>query len=124
MYSNFLTFFLQPHLSHQHGFLVHRGTLSAWKSIIQDKHLLRKNIYEWDFKNFFNQIWNNRISDELKKFDIPLNIIYFLENINRSNIHLPSKENRKTDETIFEQQKEGHEGIKSGMLSEDHPSLY
>jgi len=29
MYANFLTLFLQPHLKHQHGFLVNKGTLSA-----------------------------------------------------------------------------------------------
>jgi len=28
------------------------------------------------------------------------------------------------NEKVFEDQKEGHEGFKSGMLSEDHPSLF
>jgi hypothetical protein len=53
-----------------------------------------------------------------------MNIIVFLENINRSNIILPPKDQQKSDESTFEAQKEGHEGFKSGMLSEDHPSLY
>lgn len=121
MYSNFLTFFLQPHLKHQHGFLVNKGTLSAWKEIFMNGLEKKANIYEWDFKNFFNEIWNNRISDELIRLQIPREIVYFLENINRSNVQLPAKE--KVDEQIFKDQKEGQEGFKSGMLNEDHPSL-
>jgi hypothetical protein len=53
---------------------------------------------------------------------IPHGVCYFLENINRSNIQLPEKQ--LLDETKFKDQKEGQEGYKSGLLNEDHPSLF
>jgi hypothetical protein len=47
MYSNFLTFFLQDTLKSQHGFLVNKGTLTAWKEIFTKNLFNKKYIKEW-----------------------------------------------------------------------------
>jgi len=121
MFNNFLTHFLGPHLHHQHGFLPGKGTLTAWKEIFSKGLYLKPYIREWDFKNYFNSIHNNRITEELLKYGVPKSIVYFLENINRSDIKLPMEQ--KLDESVFENQRMSHEDIKNGELNEDHPSL-
>lgn len=112
MYSNFLTYFLEPNLKHQHGFLPGRGTLTAWKEIMT-RGLTRLNfIKEWDFKNYFNSIHSNRITEELLKYGVPKGIAYFLENVNRSQIKLTKED--KVDESPVRKMKESQDFFKSG----------
>jgi hypothetical protein len=112
MYSNFLTFFLKNHFKHQHAFLPGYGTLTAWKEIfLRDLHL-KPFIKEWDFEKYFDQIHSNRITEELLKLGIPKKVVYFLENINRSNIKLP--EEKKLDEGPKEMMMEVQEYISQG----------
>lgn len=117
MYSNFLTFFLAHRLINQHGFIPGKGTLTAWQQIFQERLVEKSYIKEWDFKNFFNEIHSNRVSEILLSYHVPKSVVYFLENINRSDIQLPSE--RKLDESVAEAQKESHENIKNGVLNEE-----
>jgi len=117
MYSNFLTFYLAPHLKGQHGFLPGKGTLTAWQEIFQHNYLQKSYIREWDFKNFFNEIHNNRITEILLKLGVPKEVVYFLENVNRSDIKLPKKEDRKLNEEVFEEQRLSHIEIRNGVLN-------
>lgn len=123
MWSNFITYFVQDRLHNQHGFLPGRGTWSAWKQLMEEDVMNQPYVYEWDFKNFFNQIWSNRITDELKKLGVPMEVCYFLENINRSDVKLPHKDQRKLNEDFFDNQRTSHEMYRQGLANPDHPSL-
>lgn len=86
MVSQFLTFYLQPQFTNQHGFLPGRGCLSAWKEIFTKKLWEQDYIKEWDFKDFFGQVKLFKLSELLERSGIPKELVYLLENINRSNI--------------------------------------
>lgn len=86
MVANFLTFYLEPSLKSQHGFLPGKGCLSAWKEIFQKKLWERPFIREWDFKDFFGKVSLTKISYLLERSGIPKDLVIMLENINRSNI--------------------------------------
>lgn len=112
MYSQFLTFFFMDKLPNQHGFLPEKGTLTAWIEIFTKGLIDKPYIKEWDFKNYFNEIHCNKISELLLKEEIPKEIVYFLENINRSKIEL--KDEDLVDETKIRKQQESQKDIKEG----------
>jgi hypothetical protein len=118
MYSNFLTYFVQDKLLHQHAYLPLKGTLTAWKTIFEDKLFEYDYIKEWDFKGFFDSIHNNRITEILLDMKVPKRIAYFLENVNRSNIQLP--EERKIDEKVHEDAQSGRKNIYWGHEDISH----
>jgi len=102
MYSNFLTYFLQTDMPHQHGFLPRKGTLTAWKDIFNKRLVEKKFIKEWDFKNYFNTLKTVRITEILIERGVPRNVAIFLQNINLSDVTLP-RAGSWTPETSEEQ---------------------
>jgi hypothetical protein len=88
MYSNFTTFYLHPKLSpHLHGFLPGRGVITAWKEIMSGLHK-KANIYEWDFKGFFDHSSVRAVTMKLERLNFPRHWVYFLEKVNTSPIKL------------------------------------
>lgn len=59
MWNNLLTYYLSPHLTQQHGFITGKGTLTAWKEIMEKQLYKKPFIREWDFKSFFDS-WDRK----------------------------------------------------------------
>lgn len=97
MFNNFLTIFLTPHLlPSQHGFIPGRGTLSAWKEIM-DKVINKAYIYECDLKQCFPSVNVTHVTDQLEAIGMPKRTLYWLENVNRVAPKLPM--DQKMDES-------------------------
>jgi len=93
MHQNFLTYYVMNELSpNQHGFLPTRGTLSAWKAMIENKLIEKKWIYEYDFTNYFGSIFPKYIKEQLQKFRIPTDWQERLMRWNATGAILPKKE--------------------------------
>lgn len=57
---------MEPHLeSNQHGFLPGRGTLTAWRDILS-RAISKPDIYEFDYKGFFDSLMNMKVLNLLK----------------------------------------------------------
>jgi len=65
----------------QHGFRAGRGTLTAWR-VILDKVIKAKDIYEFDLKGFFDSINLDYIAMQMTKDLIPHNIVKLFYYIN------------------------------------------
>lgn len=83
----------------QHGFRPHRGCLTAWRDFFAKGLHRMKYIYEYDLKNFFGDVNVHSISEQLTKWQIPAEIVNFLESINLSNVKLP-KEQKLDEERV------------------------
>lgn len=114
MHSNFLIYFIKD-LECQHGFLPSKGTLTAWKDIFLKKLLDKPYIKEYDFKSFFDKVHSNRITEILLNMGVPKEEVYFLENINRSEVKLPSEE--KLDERAAKEKAGSHHDIREGIIN-------
>jgi hypothetical protein len=91
MTNNFLYIFLEDiFLKSQHGFLPNKGTLTAWVEVL--KISKAKYIYEYDLKQFFPSVNNNKIFDHLISLGTPLTFSSWLEAINARQPILPTKE--------------------------------
>lgn len=102
MYSNFIHWFVcEDLLPSQHGFIPGKGTLTAWKELLQSGKLESKYIYECDLRNFFNEIDLRRLSNRLRTLKFPSKIIEFLFQLNMNSPALP--EDEKADETLSHQ---------------------
>jgi len=79
-----LTFYLEAgghaHDS-QHGFRPGRGTVSAWK-VILEKVITSRDIFEFDLKSFFDSVNLDYISNQLILMGVPANIVKRLYYIN------------------------------------------
>jgi len=64
---------MQPALlSNQHGFLPGRGTLTAWRDILR-RAVRQPDIYEYDYRGFFDSIMNMKVLNLLKdQFLLPV----------------------------------------------------
>lgn len=85
MYNNFIHLYMAEHtLPSQHGFIPGRGTLTAWKYMIENDLLEKRFIYECDLKNFFNEVSQMMIFNNLKDHGVPDFIINHLQSIHRN----------------------------------------
>lgn len=87
----------QELLTSQHGFIPGRGTLTAWKEILREGILAKRNIYECDLTNFFNEVSLDAIDRRLKRMGTPQYIVQLLRKLNMSTPKLPAIE--ELDET-------------------------
>lgn len=70
----------------QHGYLPKKGLITAWTALV--KKLNSPNIYEADFKGFFNNITHVGIYEELTTIGFPYEEALFIWNINNSIVKL------------------------------------
>jgi hypothetical protein len=102
IYSRMLLGFLTiacPLNSTQHGFIPHRGTLTAWKTILL-KVIKSPNIYEIDLKQCFPSINLVRLeTDLINRFHFPYAVARFFVSLNYSIPSLPK--DQKLDESQF-----------------------
>jgi len=113
MVNNFLyTFIKDQLLESQHGFIPRRGTLTAWKEIV-NKVLDADYIYECDLKQFFPSIHVDYISNALLTSGMPEGIVRWIENINSNQPVLPDV--RKLDESkhdrVLKEQQDWWDGV-------------
>jgi len=83
----------------QHGFLPNRGTLTAWKGILS-RAISKPDIYEFDYKGFFDNVRNDKVIELLSARGLPSNIGRKLEHIAQSAPRLPRE--KLIDETNAE----------------------
>lgn len=99
MWNNMLQLFLEDKLlDTQHGFIVGRGTLTAWREIFA-KIIKAKYIYECDLEQFFPSVDLKRISEVLTEYKVPPPIVEYLELINLNAPKLPAEE--LLDERVY-----------------------
>jgi len=83
----------------QHGFLPNRGTLTAWKSILS-KAIGKPDIYEFDYKGFFDNVRSDKVIELLSAKGLPSAICRKLTHIAQSAPKLPRE--KLIDETNAE----------------------
>jgi len=115
MFSNFLYIFVESYvLPSQHGFIPGKGTLTAWKEIV-DKVLDSPWIYECDLEQFFPSVHSNEISKVLIELDMPKRWVYWLQNLNICQPELP--EELKLDESRYIMTKQDHYEVMNGIYN-------
>lgn len=72
----------------QHAYIPGRGTLSAWRDVIENI-IDKRNIYETDIKGFFDNIKLIEITEELRKGNIPNRMNNWLWKLNECIPRLP-----------------------------------
>jgi len=83
--------YLAPYQSKsQHGFWPNRGTDTAWQDI-HSNVLRSENIYEYDFKKYFNSLNKTFLIECLEALQIPESVVSLVDLWNRS---LPSNESK------------------------------
>jgi hypothetical protein len=89
MYNNLLTQWrLVTEGNVQHGYLPGRGVVTAWEALV--KKLDSPNIFEADFKGFFDNVTHFGIAKVLKdSLGMPSSEIDFLTSVNKSLVNLP-----------------------------------
>lgn len=111
MWNNFLTQFLRDELEDwNHGYQPGRGTLTAWKDWLL-KVRKAKNIYEFDFKQFFPSVRATDVSEYLEYRGVPENVCIWLNKINRVLPILPKV--KELDETYTEKMSFMYKRMKS-----------
>lgn len=93
MWSVILSFFMEATQSidkAQHGFRPTRGTVSAWKEVIKNV-LPSKNIYELDFKGYFDSIKLSKIGEKLINVGIPKEVVEMLIEMHEAGAELPDE---------------------------------
>jgi hypothetical protein len=93
IYLKGLTIFLENQLRgswdpEQHAYMSGRGTFSCWKDIIK-KVLDARDIYEYDFKGFFNSVCLDVVGQNLRKIGLPKYVIGHILNIAGCEIKAP-----------------------------------
>jgi hypothetical protein len=96
MYNNLLTEWrLVTEKGNQHAYLPGKGVITAWEHLF---HLLHTepNVYEADFKGFFNNIEITELNEILKGLGFPAAELHFIEDLNKSQPKLEKED--KADE--------------------------
>jgi len=91
MINNFLHIFLEDKFNpNQHGFLPGKGTLTAWIEVLKkcDQY---SYIYEYDLRNYFEEIDLSMLKIYLKLFKIPHNWVNWIHSLNSCTPKLPSE---------------------------------
>lgn len=73
----------------QHGYLPGLGVLTAWEALT--KLLDRPNLFEADFKGFFDNVTHSGIEVILKQMGYPDTEVDFISSLNRSIVKLPER---------------------------------
>lgn len=91
---------------HQHGFLPQRGVLTAWKDIMG--RLNHRDIFEFDFKGFFDQVNTFQIMEELEMSGCPEQVQTLLFDLNKSRpvIKEPKLPEPTLERTLHDQNQE------------------
>lgn len=96
MYNNCITQWrLVTEGNSQHGYLPGRGVITAWIELIKAIST-SPNIYEADFKGFFDSIELTKLSTVLRDLGLPEKEVIFLEDLNKSQPTLQDED--KVDE--------------------------
>lgn len=91
MYNNCITQWrLVTEGHYQHGYLPGRGVITAWARLFELVN--RPNIYEADFKGFFDSIDLTGLTKILLEMGLPKEEAYFLENLNKSQVKLTEED--------------------------------
>jgi len=110
--NNLLIYWLEGKMHiNQHGFLPGRGTLTAWRDVLT-KAIRKPDIYEYDYKGFFNKIRTERVLRILRDYGLPQTMEHQLEEIIRASPRLP--EEKLTPENNAETKKE-YEELQNSM---------
>lgn len=95
----FLMIFLQHRIpSFQHGFYKGRGTKTAWEEVLL-KTINAKNIYEFDFEQFFPSVNASMLESLLHRKGMPKEISNYLMDLNLSYPNVKTLDETKLDET-------------------------
>lgn len=95
----FLMIFLQNRIpSFQHGFYKGRGTKTAWEEVLL-KTVNAKNIYEFDFEQFFPSVNASMLSALLLRKGMPKDISNYLLDLHLSYPEVKTLDENKLDET-------------------------
>lgn len=96
MYNNLITEWrLVTEQGNQHAYLPGRGVISAWEALFPLLHS-EANVYEADFKGFFDSIELTALSEVLKELGLPMSEVHFIEDLNKSQPRLEKED--KADE--------------------------
>jgi len=79
----------------QHAYLPGKGVITAWEHLFSLLHT-EKNVYEADFKGFFNNIELTELGEILKGIGFPAAEVHFIEDLNKSQPKLEKED--KADE--------------------------
>jgi hypothetical protein len=91
MLNNFIFQFVKLELlNSQHGFIKGRGTMTAWREVM-NKIIEKKFIYECDLKQFFPSISHAVLDYRLFMTGMPKNISNWIDRVNQSTPFLPKK---------------------------------
>lgn len=91
----------------QHGYFPERGTMTAWKSILEK--IGRPTIYEFDLKQFFPNVEIQYITRKLQSTGMPKHWYEYFENLNKSKPQLQQVD--KVDETDIREAQDLERGV-------------
>jgi len=74
----------------QHGYLPQKGVITAWFEL--SKRLSSPNIFEADYKGFFNNVTHYAISKEMEELGFPTSECLFVWSLNNSVVKLTKKD--------------------------------
>lgn len=84
MYNNLITEWrMVTEKGNQHAYLPGKGVITAWEHLFSLLHT-EENVYEADFKGFFNNIELTALSEILKDIGFPAAEVHFMEDLNKS----------------------------------------
>jgi hypothetical protein len=88
MINNFLHMYVQKHIPvNQHGFLPNRGTLTAWKEFFEKKVYEQPDIWEYDFRSYFDKINIQYLGELLLQYKLPVQVTTILISLNLTRPH-------------------------------------
>jgi hypothetical protein len=124
MYNNLLTQWrLVTEGNVQHGYLPGRGVVTAWEALI--KKLDSPNIFEADFKGFFDNVTHFGIAKVLEdSLKMPASEVRFLTSINKSLVNLPQKQRLKEPHALHHEIKRRQEWASYKELYGTIPESY
>lgn len=99
-----LVIYLQDYYPrNQHGFWPTRSTVTAWKTVFKEA-LEAPDIMEYDLKSFFDTVQIQYVSEILRSYKVPEEMVYHLENLGRSNPKFEETEGK--EDPMVEKKKE------------------
>lgn len=92
MWNNIFSIYLENLLpTSQHGFRPKKGTLSAWREILE-KVVNKKNIWEFDLKQFFDTVDLVALKQQMQIYKFPDSIVEQFYKIHQCHPQLPAEE--------------------------------
>jgi hypothetical protein len=91
LYNNLLMIYLYDFIPlQQHGFTPGRGTLTAWKQVLE-KAIHAQHIFEFDLKKFFPSVRLAAVTNVLRYYKLPEWVVKNLEHINSNYAVIPAE---------------------------------